>query len=221
MSSEEVPPADAADAADMAEERVLDLTDPKAMRALAHPVRMALLELLAMAPTLTATQASEALGESPANCAFHLRTLARYGYLTEAGGGKGRERPWKLAHKSIHLTTHHDDAATASTARTLNEFWLDRVLQRARQILTSADELPEGWRGAEEASQTFSFLTADEVREVARRVNSEMDRYKGRHEDQSLRPPGSLPVEMVFLAYPLARMAELASGETFDESPEQ
>ena len=59
------------------EQDELNLTDPKAMRAMAHPVRMALLELLAVTPTLTATQASEALGESPANCAFHLRTLAK------------------------------------------------------------------------------------------------------------------------------------------------
>ena len=45
----------------------LNLTDPKAIRALAHPVRMALLEALGHAGTLTATQASEMLGESPAN----------------------------------------------------------------------------------------------------------------------------------------------------------
>src|SRR6185312_5330915 len=58
----------------------LELNDPKAMRALAHPLRWALLEALGHAGTLTATQASEMLGESPANCAFHLRTLARYGF---------------------------------------------------------------------------------------------------------------------------------------------
>ena len=51
-------------------------TDARAMRALAHPVRVALLEALVHTGTLTATQASELLGESPANCAFHLRTLA-------------------------------------------------------------------------------------------------------------------------------------------------
>src|SRR6185437_9949446 len=77
----------------------LDLTDPKAMRALAHPLRWALLEALGHAGTLTATQASDMLGESPANCAFHLRTLARYGFVEEAGGGKGRERPWRQAYR--------------------------------------------------------------------------------------------------------------------------
>src|ERR1700733_1448043 len=65
------------------------VTDPRAMRALAHPVRIALIELLPHTGTLTATQASELLGESPANCAFHLRTLAKYGFVEEAGGGSG------------------------------------------------------------------------------------------------------------------------------------
>src|SRR5580693_4719849 len=100
MSSEDVP-AD--------ETRQLDLTDPKAMRALAHPVRMALLELFRSHQTLTATQASELLGESPANCAFHLRTLAKYGFVREAGGGRGRERPWRLRFRTVTLTTQQSD----------------------------------------------------------------------------------------------------------------
>src|SRR5437773_834153 len=69
------------------------ITDARAMRALAHPVRLALLEALAHVGTLTATQTSERLGESPANGAFHLRTLAKYGYGVEAGGGRGAPVP--------------------------------------------------------------------------------------------------------------------------------
>ena len=81
----------------------LSITDPTIIRALAHPVRMGLIELFGVRETLTATQASEALGESPANCAFHLRTLAKYGFVEEAGGGRGRERPWKASTKSIRI----------------------------------------------------------------------------------------------------------------------
>ena len=75
----------------------LALTDPRMIRAIAHPVRMALIEAMEQTEsrTITATQASELLGESPANCAFHLRTLAKYGFVEEAGGGRGRERPWR------------------------------------------------------------------------------------------------------------------------------
>src|SRR5215467_6271900 len=74
MSSEE--PDDTPGAPQLPDDEPLNLTDPRAMRALAHPMRIALIELLGVEGTITATQASEILGESPANCAFHLRTLA-------------------------------------------------------------------------------------------------------------------------------------------------
>src|SRR5262249_58358973 len=104
------------------------LTDARAMRALAHPVRIALLEALAHAGTLTATQASELLGESPANCAFHLRTLAKYGYVVEAGGGKGRERPWRRTHTELHVPTEQEDPGAAVAAEELSQLWMDRIL---------------------------------------------------------------------------------------------
>src|SRR5215469_11044954 len=133
MSSEEV-----ADGRAAGPEPDLDLTDPRAMRAMAHPVRMALLELLAVTPTLTATQASEVLGESPANCAFHLRTLAKYGFVREAGGGKGRERPWARAHRSINLTISRQDGAQARlAASTLSQVWNERTLERIRTAFTA------------------------------------------------------------------------------------
>ena len=87
----------------------MTITDPTLMRALAHPVRMALIELLGVHQTLTATQASEALGESPANCAFHLRTLAKYGFIEEAGGGRGRERPWRASATSQRIRLRSAD----------------------------------------------------------------------------------------------------------------
>src|ERR1700741_4164679 len=71
------------------------MTDPRALRALAHPLRLSLLGLLRTEGPLTATQAGELLGESSASCSFHLRQLAKYGLAEEAGGGHGRERPWR------------------------------------------------------------------------------------------------------------------------------
>src|SRR5580693_6003201 len=112
-------------------------TDPQAIRALAHPVRMRLIQLLAHTGTLTATQASEALGESPANCAFHLRTLAKYGFIEEAGGGRGRERPWKASSKSqrIHLHSSDLDSEQARVAAgALEQVWHDRLLARIGDV---------------------------------------------------------------------------------------
>ena len=63
------------------------------MRALAHPVRLALLEVLADAGQLTATEAGERIGESPANASFHLRQLAKYGFVEEAEGEPAASGP--------------------------------------------------------------------------------------------------------------------------------
>jgi DNA-binding transcriptional ArsR family regulator len=59
------------------EHEVEPLTDARTIRALAHPLRLRMLDLLAERGPLTATRLSEYVGESPANCSFHLRTLAR------------------------------------------------------------------------------------------------------------------------------------------------
>jgi hypothetical protein len=106
------------------------------MRALAHPVRMALVELLAVLDTVTATQASELLGESPANCAFHLRTLARYGFVEEAGGGRGRQRPWKAADLHLSVSSAQDDPRAAMAATALNRMWFEQWVERARPMFT-------------------------------------------------------------------------------------
>jgi len=173
MSSEE---ADAAP--DEAWQEPLNLTDPKAMRALAHPVRMALLELLSVAGTLTATQASEVLGESPANCAFHLRTLAKYGFVREAGGGRGRERPWTVTRSSVRISaTDQTDAQAALAADALSLAWFEH------------------------------FLTAEEAEQVNRELHEIIDRYADRQRDPSLRPAGALPVEVAFFTSPLTDYA--------------
>jgi len=71
------------------------IADVPTMRAMAHPVRLALLEALGRREPLTATEAAEIVGESPSACSFHLRMLAKYGLVEDAGGATGRRRPWR------------------------------------------------------------------------------------------------------------------------------
>ena len=71
------------------------LRDAEELRVLAHPVRMRLLQALYERGSATATELAEMIGESPANCSWHLRQLAKYGFVEETGGGTGRNRPWR------------------------------------------------------------------------------------------------------------------------------
>ena len=74
------------------------LTDPGAVRALAHPGRYAILERLQLQGPATATECAQVAGLTPSACSYHLRLLARHGFVEEADnaggdGAAGRPKP--------------------------------------------------------------------------------------------------------------------------------
>src|ERR1700722_16934049 len=75
---------------------VRQLTDSRTLRALTHPVRIALIEALLLGGARTATEVGEPIGGCPPPRFFPPPQLAKYGFVEEAGGGKGRSRPWRL-----------------------------------------------------------------------------------------------------------------------------
>jgi predicted ArsR family transcriptional regulator len=188
----------------------LNLTDPKAIRALAHPVRWALLEALGDAGTLTATQASDILGESPANCAFHLRTLAKYGFVEEAGGGRGRERPWRQTYGRMSWRTRQqEDPQFSHAAQALDQVWMDRLMARAQRSLTSRMSWPDAFDDSMGASVSRMYVTPEEAAELHAEMTKTFERLVGEHHryvgrrDPRQRPPGAVPVEFVLLGYPI------------------
>lgn len=192
----------------------LQVTDPKAMRALAHPLRVALLEAIgrADAQTLTATQASDLLGESPANCAFHLRTLAKYGFVEEAGGGPGRQRPWRLAYRGLELTPPWQDPETRLAAEAAGSVWIDRWLGRARARVMRVLGYPADWQRATIASQSELHLTAQEAGALGDDIRRLLEPFRARQGDPALRPAGSLPFEVLVFGYLLADPPAAAGG---------
>jgi predicted ArsR family transcriptional regulator len=183
----------------------LQIQDPKLMRALAHPVRVALIEAIGDSDngTLTATEASELLGESPANCAFHLRTLAKYGFLEEAGGGRGRERPWRMRYRRFELVTPGPDPETRLAAEAVASIFIDRWLARARERTMRTLGHPAEWQEAALASQTDTYLTVQEAKDLSEAMQRLIEPYRDRRDDASLRPAGSLRYELLLFGYPL------------------
>jgi DNA-binding transcriptional ArsR family regulator len=86
------------------------VTDPVALKALAHPVRLALLELLATEGALTASQAAVRIGQSPSNCSWHLRKLAEHGFVRETRGRTGRDRPWQVVREGLSWLGTSDES---------------------------------------------------------------------------------------------------------------
>jgi DNA-binding transcriptional ArsR family regulator len=180
-----------------------ELTDPRTMRALAHPVRLALMEALTHRGALTATEAAEHVGESPSNCSFHLRQLAKYGFVEEAEGGTGRQRPWRVVNVGTQFTDVHEDAETALAAGTLAGVIRDRLLARARVGLEQSRLLPDEWRKVLGTSDMTLYVTPDEMRAIDEEILEILWRYRERIADRSKRPEGSRPIQLAAFAYPI------------------
>jgi DNA-binding transcriptional ArsR family regulator len=186
---------------DAPERRVI--TDARAMRAMAHPVRLALLEAMAVEGTLTATQAAELLGDTPGNMSWHLQTLAKYGFVEEAPGGKGRSRPWRRVAGSNSFDTAVSDPEVAAAGAALESGTAARNLQRLRDWWSVRRSYPVAWRRAAFMNEAICYLTAAELAAVSDELTEIFGRYRHRHTDPDARPKGALPARLFAFGHPL------------------
>jgi DNA-binding transcriptional ArsR family regulator len=196
------------------------LTSATELRALSHPTRLALMELLDEEGPLTATQAGERIGESPANASFHLRTLARYGYVEEAEGGRGRQRPWQLVPRAQSIPGDELDAEARLAAGALLELLRERDTARLRAWEATRSAYPQEWRTGANEMRMSLHLTAAELTELTRRIEELLTSYI---ELGAWKPgrPGALPISFGLHAVP-TRLPEPTDprAEAGPDSPE-
>ncbi|MEJ7569444.1 MAG: helix-turn-helix domain-containing protein [Gaiellaceae bacterium] len=143
------------------------LEDPRALRALAHPARLAILDHLGAAGTATATECSAAVGVSPSAASYHLRALARYGLVEEAEGGRGRERPWRSRGLGFSFEPSAATGPAAEAAAMLLSSQLVESGERwTREHVLGESRLPEEWRRASHLANKTLVLTAAEAEEL-------------------------------------------------------
>ena len=186
-------------------EHSIELRDPGALRALAHPRRLRLLGLLRREGPLTATQAATLLvGESSGSCSYHFRQLAKYGLVEEAPGGTGRQRPWRA---TSLFTSWPDVAPTPELAAATAEFELliaEQHFERlARWIVSRHDESVE-WQESASFGDVLLYLTAAELADLRGDLQKLAERYLARIADPTMRPEGSRPVTFLQIAVPTA-----------------
>ncbi|MGH3208695.1 MAG: winged helix-turn-helix domain-containing protein [Trebonia sp.] len=180
-----------------------ELSDPRTMRALTHPVRLALLQALELEGPLTATQAGELIGEPPNTCSFHFRQLAKYGFVEEAGPAPGRSRPWRLATYRMHFTDLHEDPDAAVAARGLDRMLRERYFERLEAFYASRSGYPLAWQEATGGSQALLHVTPEELKAIDEQIMAVLDPYRDRSADLAKRPANSLPIEVLLFAYPV------------------
>jgi len=182
---------------------VTRLTDPKALRALAHPIRLELVGQLRIHGQLTATQAGELIGESSASCSFHLRQLAKYGLVEEAGGGHGRERPWRATSMFTSWPEAAEDPKVDAAAGLLRGVIIERYVRELARWYEALPDEPAEWQEAAQFGDTVLYVTAAELDELTRRIRELVDSYLGRHDKPDLRPPGARLVSFLHIAHPV------------------
>ncbi len=195
------------------------ITDAKTMRALAHPVRIALLELLIIDGPMTATEAGERLGESPTTCSFHFRQLARYGFVEEAGGGPGRTRPWKVTSVGMTMGDDEGDPATELAAAALQRMFRERHLRRFQAWRESQSRYPKVWRDLARENEYVFWVTPEELAELELDLGRVLMRHHERLADRNTRPEGSRAIEVLEFIFPLdLENLEVATSSELDRT---
>lgn len=172
---------------------------PERIRALAHPVRLEILGLLDRLGEATATECAERTGQTVANCSFHLRTLAKYGFV-EPAERRGRERPWRPAPGGYDLRPDVRSSDAVRAADELALLTLERETRRLQQYYAHAHTEPSRWREAASMLTEVVWATPEELNDLAEDIAARVTALAERAE--SCRPAGARPGRVLAVVNP-------------------
>ncbi|MEU6032123.1 helix-turn-helix domain-containing protein [Streptomyces tauricus] len=189
------PKSEAPDAPD-AERRTV--SDPAALKALAHPLRLKLLRHLAVSGPATSTTLAAALGENTGTLSYHLRRLESGGFIEDVPDRPNSRERWWRAVRGLDIRRPAQDEMTdgeRAVAGALDRMRLDEDIELARRFTEGQGE-SEGWmRG----SRSLSHLTKDEVTAFHDAYLDLLARFARGPEDA---PPDAKPVLLRWFALP-------------------
>ncbi|MCK0111601.1 winged helix-turn-helix domain-containing protein [Ornithinimicrobium sp. F0845] len=171
------------------------ISDPERIRALAHPVRLELLDFLGTVEDATATQCAEHTGESVASCSFHLRMLAKYGYI-ERAESRGREKPWRVVAGGYDLRPGADQPGSVTAVAEVAALHVLRETERVRAYLADLSSETLDWMNASTVTSGSFWATAEETAQYSEDLRRLNERFAGRSDDPALRPEGARQVRM-------------------------
>ena len=163
------------------DENTLHLQDPRDIRALAHPARMAIIDALASGDELTATECAELTGLSPSATAYHLNLLARYDLAEPAPArSDGRERPWRATGRGPRFHLDSSTPAGAAAASTVALAFFDRSRAIGEAFVATEHAEPAEWQDVASLSNADLWLTAEESRTVTAALAAALEPYRDR-----------------------------------------
>jgi DNA-binding transcriptional ArsR family regulator len=177
--------------------------DATSLKALAHPLRVDLLERLRRLGPATATQLAAEMGETSGATSYHLRQLARHGFVEEdEDRGTRRERWWRPVATgiSIHGFRFKQEAETRDAADFLMREIAQRRFRRVEQWYARSDEWSEEWRDTSEDSDYRVRVTLEQFKELTAEMDALVNRYQPALGTAARE--GTSVVEVQFAAFP-------------------
>ena len=162
------------------EEHGVRIGTPAQLQALAHPVRLRLLEALGRRPA-TATQLARELGESSGSTSYHLRVLGRAGIIEEdPAHPRGRERWWRRPEESLLLPSGSDEPDARAAELRLRSYFVGRDDEALRRFVDGEQDLPPEWRESAFMGNWTVWLTPEEANELGARIVAILEPYRSR-----------------------------------------
>lgn len=180
------------------------ISDPRVMRALAHPARIEIVEYLNNSgAVVTATECAGLVGLSPSATSYHLRELAKYGLVEQAPSrGDGRERVWRSTGSGLRIEGDPEEPGSREAERALVDVYLTRDYNRMRAWMSDGAEGAGPWRNASTLFSSQLLLTVEELAALNQQVQDLLEPYRKR-ERQADAPDGSRTVAVTYAAFPL------------------
>src|SRR4051812_22761685 len=165
-------------------EPAVQVTDVRALRALAHPLRNRLLGRLRLNGPATASRLARDVGESSGSTSYHLRQLAAYGFVEEVEGqGTARERWWRARHRMTSWQAA-DLLRQEGGAEVQDEMTRLQIDQQARVLdawHTRKRELGLEWEAVASLNDHGMRLRPEEARQLADELTAVLERWMAAH----------------------------------------
>ena len=181
--------------------------EPDALKGLAHPLRIRLLDVLSFQGPATASMLGRTIGESSGATSYHLRQLARFGFVEEAPpeGAKGRERWWRAAEGGFTLAgaeLRRSPATRAAATLVIQEINRGRAT-RLQRWLDSVFEPTSPWHQVGADASYELRLTPEQLRALIFAIDAVISEHKTRAEADPRSAADAAPVEVQLNAFPV------------------
>ena len=182
--------------------RPVELTDPRAIRALAHAARLAVIEELYSGRELTATECAAIVGVSPSTMSYHLRSLEKAGIVERAEPtADGRERPWRRAGTYLKIDSGDSTMAVAASAA-LTHSLLARLSEQLDHWTARRGSESDRWHDVGGVTSGQVWVLPEEMEALQQQLIDLVAEYRARATGGQ-RPDGARRVRIGLVVAPL------------------